>query len=246
MTTFVDEPLPYRSGSIAWLIDRYIQDTASAEMKAIGPSKLYTLRVIQRSALGDKSATALKKNDVIDYCRELRRHLSASTVNQYLCFLGGVLEYAVSAWDDCENVAFASIEAARPFLVKHQIIGKSMPRTRVPTDEELEALLNYYATPNKRGKKRMIRMAELIAFALSSTRRLGEITRVNRRPASHQQCLHQHHDRIRAIGDDPRGFAHEDAGGPRQDRCARRAHQAVPGMGADDERAHRGRVPTAA
>jgi hypothetical protein len=101
----------YKDGTVAWIIERYIKDTSSPEMKEIGASKLYTLRVIQRSELGRKSATGLKKNDVIDYCRELRKRLSASTVNQYLCFLGGVLEYAVSAWDDCENVAFTAIEA---------------------------------------------------------------------------------------------------------------------------------------
>jgi integrase len=178
MSKFVDEPQPMRARSVAWIIERFIADMNSPEMKPIGPSQLYTLRVIQRSMLGEKSAAKLRKTDVIDYCRELRQRLNHATVNQYLCYLGGALKYAGSAWDDCEDVTEAAIKAARPFLVKHNIIGKGMPRTRVPTDEEIEALLAYYAKPPTHGKARLIPMPEIIAFALASTRRIGEICRI--------------------------------------------------------------------
>src|SRR5262245_42147646 len=165
-------------GSVAHVIERFIRDMASPEMKPLGASQLYTLRAIQRHPIGLKDAAKLKKQDVIDFCRDLRRRLNHSTVNQYLCFLGGALKHAGSAWDDCEDVSVAPIEAARPFLVKHTLIGKSTPRTRGPTDAELNALLGYYAKPNTSGKARTIRMPDLIAFALESTRRISEICRI--------------------------------------------------------------------
>lgn len=164
--------------SVAWIIERFIRDMQSPEMKPLGASQIYTLRAIQRHPIGLKNAPALKRQDVIDFCRDLRKKRNHSTVNQYLCFLGGALKHAGSAWDDCENVSVAAIEAARPFLVKHTLIGKSTPRTRVPTEGELDALLAYYDKPNERGKARAIRMPSVIAFAIESTRRIGEICRI--------------------------------------------------------------------
>jgi integrase len=168
----------FQNGTLARLIQRYIDDMRSPEMKPLGASQLYTLRVIQRLQIGKKRAAGLKRTDVIDMCRDLRKERSPATVLQYVSAMRGALKHAISAWDDCEGISIAPIEDARPFLEKHGIIGKSQPRTRVPTDEEIDALLAYYAKPNERGKARVIRMPSLIAFALASTRRLGEICRI--------------------------------------------------------------------
>jgi integrase len=153
---------------------------AQPQMKPLGPSHQYTLRVMARMPIGAKAAGKLKKHDVLDMVKALRTKVCASTTGQYVVFLSGVLRYAPSAWEDCADVSDAAIAAAKPTLVKFGLIGKSSPRTRVPTDAELDQLLGYYGTPNKRGKKRFIRMADLIAFALGSTRRIGEICRIRR------------------------------------------------------------------
>lgn len=164
--------------SVAWVIQRFIEDMASPEMKQLGRSQRYTLGVIQRMPIGAKRAATLKKSDIAEFARELRKTRAASTVNQYIGYLSTVFKHASSAWDDCEDVTIAPIEAARPFLVRNDVIGKSMPRKRVPTDEELDALLAYYATPNKHGRARKLPMPDIIAFALASTRRIGEICRI--------------------------------------------------------------------
>lgn len=166
--------------TVAQLIERYIVEMAQPHMKPLGPSHKYTLRVVERMPIGVKIAAALKKTDVMDMCKELRKSIEAATVNQYITFLRGVLKYAPAAWDDCDDVSDAAIAAAKPTLVKFGLIGKSTPRKRVPTDAEIDALLAYYSTPNKRGKKRRIRMPDIIAFALVSTRRIGEICRIRR------------------------------------------------------------------
>jgi integrase len=166
--------------TVGALIERYIAEMAQPQMKPLGPSHQYTLRVMARLPIGAKASGKLKKHDVLDMVKALRTKVCASTAGQYVVFLSGVLRYAPSAWEDCADVSDAAIAAAKPTLKKFGLIGKSTPRKRVPTDVELDALLGYYATPNRRGKKRSIRMPDVIAFALGSTRRIGEICRIRR------------------------------------------------------------------
>lgn len=175
----------FKPGTIGWCIQRYIETMTSEEMKPLGASQVYTLRGVGASMLGGIKAEKLTKQDIIAYARWRRqqkiksteRRVSAATCGQSVSFLGVVLKYAGAAWADCENVSAASIVAARPFLVKHGLIGKSAPRDRRPTDEEIGALLDYYAEQMKHARTR-INMAQVMAFALASTRRLGEICRI--------------------------------------------------------------------
>jgi integrase len=167
-------------GTVAGIIERFIAEMSLPHMKPLGASHWYTLRRIQRMPIGALIASDLKKTHIVDMVKDLRTKVCAATAQQYVCFLTGVLKYAPSAWEDCEDISDAAIAAAKPTLVKYQLIGKSTPRKRVPTEAELDALLAYYATPPRRGKKRIIRMPDIIAFALGSTRRIGEICRIRR------------------------------------------------------------------
>lgn len=180
MTLAILEPLlaDFEKGSVAWIIQRFIEDMTSPEMKPLGRSELYTLRVIQRMEIGKKRAAALKKTDIADFARELRKERSASTVNQYVGYLSTAFKHARSAWDDCDDVKLEPIKDARSFLERNNVIGKSAPRTRVPTEDELEKLRIYYTTPNAHGRDRKLPMLDLLAFALASTRRIGEICRI--------------------------------------------------------------------
>ncbi len=170
--------------TVAQLIERFIAEMGTFEkpgLKPIGKSQFYTLGLLKDSRfIGPKLATELKKTDVIDHCKERRKKVCGATVQQDIIFLSGVLKYAPSAWEDCEEVSDAAVAAAKPMLIKYGLIGKSTPRKRVPTDEELAALLNYYATPRKSGKQRTLPMPDIIAFALVSTRRISEICRIRR------------------------------------------------------------------
>jgi integrase len=163
---------------VAWVIQRYIDDIAqNPDMKQLGESHLCTLRCLQRLPIGKKVAEKLDKTDIADMCKELRKRVKASTVNQYLVFLRGVLSYAPSVWKECEKVSADCIKNAKPHLVKYQLIGKSTPRKRRPTDDEIARLLEFF---NKRAKnpRAQIRMPDIIAFALASSRRRGEIVRI--------------------------------------------------------------------
>lgn len=166
------------TGTVYWLLDRYIAEmngtNGQRAVKPLGESHECILRAIQRRPTAWKLATDLRRQDIVDLARELAKDRSPATVMQYISYLGGALKYAGSAWDDCEEVTAESVTAAKPFLQKNGFIGKSVPRKRVPTDDEIERLIAYFEGQ----KRRTIPMPEIIAFALVSTRRLGEIARI--------------------------------------------------------------------
>ena len=173
----------FKHKTIAWVIQKYLDDMPS--IKPLGASHIYILRAVQRSALGKKSAVTLKRSDVIDYCKLRRtqkvvraqRLVTAPTVNQELSYLVGAIKYVGSAAEGCEDITATVIKDTKPMLVKLGLIGKSKPRTRVPTDEELERLFAYFK--ERAGRSRVkISYAPVILFALASTRRLGEICRM--------------------------------------------------------------------
>jgi len=174
----------YKEGSVAWVLQRYIDDMAQLG-KALGPSQAYNLAVLQRSAIGAKRQADVTKGDVIETMKALKagtyaskKPLHPATVMQYFNGWRVAVKNVASAFDDCASLTIAPFLDAQAYLQKHNLIGKASRRTRRPTDEEITALLNYYATPNKRGKARQIRMPDMIAFALASARRIGEICRI--------------------------------------------------------------------
>lgn len=178
----------YKSHTIAWLIQRYIEEMAQPDMAPLGDSKIYTLRLMGRKPIGAKLASALTKADIITYCRERKRQyvrntkrfVTTATINQEISYLAVVLNYAGSGapgWDDCADISASVILASKPYLKKHGLIGKAMRRKRRPSDEEIHKLLDFFAK-QKLNPRTKIDMAQILAFALVSTRRLGEICRI--------------------------------------------------------------------
>lgn len=168
--------------TLAGLIERYLIEmngTATTPgVKPVGASMVYTLRRVARDPIGQIDAEALKKGDFVDFARRLKaRGLHQATAMQYMAYATGVLKYAGSApgaeWADCENVSAAAVEAAKPYLTKHGLIGKSEPRTRRPTLEEVERLCAYFEEQNHHGRTK-IDMVLLSLWQFYSARRVGE------------------------------------------------------------------------
>lgn len=159
------------------LIGRFIAEmdgtNGSAAVRELGDSHRWTLLRLQRD-IGHIPASEWKKQDVIAFAKKRRETVNAGTVSQDLTYLFGVLNYAPSAWEDCEEISGAAITAAKPFLTKHQLIGKSVPRERRPQPEEIEGLLDYFKTPPRRGKQRTLDMVSMTLWQLYSGRRVGE------------------------------------------------------------------------
>lgn len=146
-------------------------------LKPITESHRCTLEVLRRMPIGQKVAAELKPHDIIDMARTLKieRELQPATVNQYVTYLRGPLGYAALGWG-MEDVTVAPIVAAMPHLKKYNLVGKSRPRDRRPTVEELDSLLEYFRT--RTSKRVKIPMADLVEFSYCSGRRIGETCRL--------------------------------------------------------------------
>lgn len=161
------------------LIERFIEEMGTETkpgIKPLGVSHLYCLRRLQRTPLADKDSVGLKKHDIIEHVKARRATgICGATAMHDLTFLRGVLQYAPSAWDDCEDVSAAAIVAAMPMLNKHGLVGKSTPRKRRPSDDEIARLIEYLTAQDQHCH---IKVVPCLMFALASTRRRGEICRM--------------------------------------------------------------------
>lgn len=167
--------------TVSALLDRYIAEMPLINPdKPIGTSHLYTLRMLQRSPIGAKDATKLRKGDIIEHCKARRAAgVQPATINQDITYLAGPLKYAVAAWDDCEDVRAGAIAEAMPVLKKYQLIGKSNPRSRRPTEDELERLLAYFSEPpKKRTQRHIYAMRDIVEFSVYTARRISETCRL--------------------------------------------------------------------
>lgn len=170
-------------GTVAHLIERFVREMDGHDgkpaVRTLGVSQRYILRRLQTAPIGQIVAAALHRSQVIEHAKaRIAAGVIPATVMQDVTYLAGVLKYAGSAWDDCEEISDAAIAAAKPFLTKHNLIGKSTPRDRRPTDEEIERLLSYFDTPAERGKSREIDMVLMTRWQLASARRVGESCRL--------------------------------------------------------------------
>ncbi len=160
--------------TVAWLIERYITEmNARPNAAPMGLSHFYTLRMLKEAPIGSVIAAALTKHHVIDHCKERIKKVIPATINHDVGYLSGVLKYAPSAWDDCEDVTHTAVELAKPFLVKNGFIGKSTPRDRRPSLEELERLLEFFSLPPKKANKKRIDMVRMTLWQWYSAMRVG-------------------------------------------------------------------------
>ena len=176
----------YAPFSVADILERYIREmNGTATVRGLKPllsGHVYGLRMLQRFPIGAKDARKLTKLDIIEHCKMRRATVKAATVNQDITYLRGPLDYAGSAWDDCPDITSAAMIAARPALLKWDLIGKGAPRTRIITDEERELLLKDFEEQDKNPRHK-IKMVLLVLFGLVSTRRRGEVCRI-----THPDC----------------------------------------------------------
>lgn len=167
--------------TVSQIIERYIRAMNGLDgqppVKPLGNSHIIVLRLVQRWPIGSKIAAELRRHDVIEHCQQRRAKVLPATINQDVTYLSGALKYAGSAWDDCEDISDAAVAAAKPFLIKHNLIGKSTPRKRRPTPEELARLLAHFTIENAR-RLNEIDMVKVSLWQIASSRRISESCRI--------------------------------------------------------------------
>ena len=157
---------------LAQAIDRYVDES----IKEIGRTKAQVLQSIKNYDLANMACEKIGSDDIVSFARELAAgQRTPATVANYLSHLGAVFAIADPAWKyplNQQAMKDAFVVAGRLGLT-----GKSIQRDRRPSLEELDLLMSHFRARSLR-RSRTAPMDRITAFALFSTRRQEEITKI--------------------------------------------------------------------
>lgn len=161
-----------RTPTLADAIDRYIRESN----RNMGRTKTQVLRSIKDFDIADMNCDSIKSSDIVAFAREkLDTGVQPQTISNYLSHLGAVFKIARPAWNyplDRQAMQDAWVVADSLGLTT-----KSRERDRRPTLEELDTLLQYFKERSL-ARPSSVPMHRVVAFAIFSTRRQEEITRI--------------------------------------------------------------------
>lgn len=170
------------------VIDQYNRE----KLKEHGRTKAQVLRTIAASDLAEKRCSEIKAPDLVAYIQALEKPDGGapqrSTRQNYLSHLTSVFKVARPAWG--YPLDWQAASDARVVLNKLGLIAASKERTRRPTLEELDRLMNFYSVTFRK-RHDTLPMQKLICFAIFSTRRAEEMATVLREDldAEHHELL---------------------------------------------------------
>lgn len=154
---------------LAQAIDRYTEES----LKEIGRTKAQVLRAIKSYPIAEMPCSTIKSKDIIEFMQSLTSQ--PQTVGNYASHLAAIFAVARPMWDyrlDASEMKDAIVVARRM-----GIISRSLERDRRPTLAELDKILAHFIERRKKAPQAMP-MHKVIMFALFSTRRQAEITRI--------------------------------------------------------------------
>lgn len=157
--------------TLAKVIEKYTQDSK----REVGRTKAQVLRAIKGYDIGAMKGSEIGSSHIVAFATELAETVQPQTVANYLSHLSAVFAVARPAWGyplDQQAMADAMTVCKRLGLT-----SKSTKRDRRPTLDEVDKLMEHFVARNERGRD-VVPMERVIAFALFSTRRLGEIVRI--------------------------------------------------------------------
>jgi integrase len=157
--------------TLAEVIDTYNED--KEKKKPNGKTKTQVLRSIQNSDLGKLRCSEITSQELMKFAKSI--NAQPQTVGNYMSHLGSIFRVAKPAWG--YPLDMEAMDSIRIVLKKQGHISKSKERNRRPSLQELEKLLTHY-TLAERKRSDSIPMTRVILFAIFSTRRQEEITRL--------------------------------------------------------------------
>jgi integrase len=154
---------------LAAVIDRYIAESKNE----IGRTKKQVLETIKSYDIAEMACSKIASADVVAFAQALP--VAPQTVQNYLSHLGPVFTIARPAWGyplDRRIMDDALVAAG-----KLGITAKGNSRERRPTLGELDLIMEHFGRVRAH-RPRSAPMQKIIAFAIFSTRRQEEITRI--------------------------------------------------------------------
>jgi integrase len=151
------------------VIDRYIAESK----RQIGRTKAQVLATIKTYDIADLTCSKITSADIVAFARALP--VSPQTVQNYLSHLAAVFAIARPAWG--YPLDQQAIKDAFAVAKRLGVTAKGRSRDRRPTLGELDRLMEHFGEV-KAKRPRSAPMQKIIAFAIFSTRRQEEITRI--------------------------------------------------------------------
>lgn len=166
-----------KAATVKEMIDRYL--TEMEKVRPLGKTKLATLKAISESYLGKLNDQDINSQVLVEYALwrmgKEGGSVQPQTAGNDLAHLGAVLSIARPAWGYAVDPH--AMTDARRVLKKLGYNMKSRERDRRPTLDELDKLLTHFQDIQAR-RPTSINMLKMTGFALFSTRRQEEITRI--------------------------------------------------------------------
>lgn len=150
-------------------IERYVAES----QRQIGKTKTQVLRTIMSSELAGLRCSKITSADIVSFAQEL--NCQPQTRANYLAHLSSIFAVAKPAWQ--YELDYDAMKAAQTVCKRLGITTRARERDRRPSLGELDRLMRHFADGHKR-RPSMVPMVKIIAFAIFSTRRLEEITRI--------------------------------------------------------------------
>ncbi|WP_315923480.1 tyrosine-type recombinase/integrase [Mesorhizobium sp. SP-1A] len=142
------------------------------ELKHVGRTKGSVLKILRTTKLAQMRCSEIRSQHIVALARELSEGRAPATVSGYMTFLNGVFDIARPAWG--YPLDAQAMKDALVVIGKQGLTGRSKKRERRPTLDEMNRLMEFFA-----GRKvDALPMLKIVAFALFSTRRQSEITRL--------------------------------------------------------------------
>jgi integrase len=151
------------------VIDQYIQESE----REIGRTKAQVLAKIKDSPIAQLRCSEIKSPELVEFARSLK--VQPQTRASYLSHLAGVFRVARPLWG--YPLDLQQIQDAMLAMRRLGTIAKGNSRSRRPTLDELDRLMAHFSKVQA-DRPRSAPMMKIIAFAIFSTRRQEEITRI--------------------------------------------------------------------
>lgn len=155
--------------TLARAIDRYTEES----VKEIGRTKAQVLKAIKNYPIAEMRCSQIKSKDIIEFLQSLTA--KPQTVGNYASHLAAIFAIARPMWD--YRLDDREMKDAITVARRMGITSRSAQRDRRPTLGELDKLLAHFIERRTKTPQ-ALPMHKVILFALFSTRRQEEITRI--------------------------------------------------------------------
>jgi integrase len=157
--------------TLADAIDKYTTES----LKKIGRTKAQVLRSLKTYHIASLPCDKIGSAEIVALAAELSKGRKPQTVNNYLSHLSGLFAIARPAWGF--QLDETAMRDAQKVTKRLGTTKKSDQRDRRPTLDELDRIMSTYQDRQKR-RPDMAPMTHIVAFAIFSTRRQEEVTRI--------------------------------------------------------------------